>query len=572
MSSSLKDEGSVQFTQLVPHLPSYIKPRLDEWEKLKIKAVKRLPFERPVKVNFVNVPLIKSSTITASTSQTPLDLISDLCPKLAKETVAVSVNGHLWDATRLLETDCTIEVHTFNDEKGREVCLHSSAHILGEAMELNLAGDLCYGPTIEDGFYYDMFMPDGRTVSSHDLPNIEKLCEKIIKYAQPFERLVLTKPQLLQLFQYNPFKRRIIEEKIQTATATAYRCGTLVDLCRGPHIPNTALIGALKVVKNSASFWEGDVKKEQLQRIYGISFSDRKKMREWVRFQEEAAKRNHKKIGNEQELFFFHEMSPGSCFFYPRGTHIYNQLVSQSFLAFWAISRDCFLLQNWHRATEINLIKEEYHKREFTEVITPNIFNHKLWVQSGHWEHYSENMFSFESEGIKFALKPMNCPGHCLMFQSRLRSWRELPIRYADFGALHRNELSGSLSGLTRVRRFQQDDAHIFCSTSQLKAEIIGCLDFMRTIYAIFGFNFKLQLSTRPEKYLGDIETWNDAENQLKEALNESKEEWELNAGDGAFYGPKIDVHISDALQRGFSFTLGLHQKFFVPYPESIII
>ncbi|KAL7673971.1 hypothetical protein ACOME3_000256 [Neoechinorhynchus agilis] len=247
-------------------------------------------------------------------------------------------------------------------------------------------------------------------------------------------------------------------------------------------------------------------------------------MGEWTLFQEEAARRNHKKIGREQELFFFHEMSPGSCFFYPKGAFIYNKLM--------------------------DLIREHYSERGFKEVITPNIFNHELFIQSGHWEHYIENMFSFESEGLQFALKPMNCPGHCLMFQSRLRSWRELPIRYADFGALHRNEFSGSLSGLTRVRRFQQDDAHIFCGKFQLKDEISNCLEFMRDVYAVFGFEFKLQLSTRPGKFLGEIETWNYAEEQLKKALTESGDPWELNSGDGAFYGPKIDVNIADALKR----------------------
>lgn len=239
---------------------------------------------------------------------------------------------------------------------------------------------------------------------------------------------------------------------------------------------------------------------------------------------EEAKNRDHRKIGRDQELYFFHELSPGSCFFLPKGAYIYNTL--------------------------IDFIRSEYRKRGFQEVVTPNIYNSRLWVTSGHWQHYSDNMFSFEVEKELFALKPMNCPGHCLMFDHRPRSWRELPLRIADFGVLHRNELSGALTGLTRVRRFQQDDAHIFCAMEQIEDEIKGCLDFLRTVYSIFGFSFKLNLSTRPEKFLGDIEVWNQAEKQLENSLNEFGEKWELNPGDGAFYGPKIDIQIKDAIGR----------------------
>nr|KAF6442524.1 hypothetical protein HJG63_018883 [Rousettus aegyptiacus] len=263
---------------------------------------------------------------------------------------------------------------------------------------------------------------------------------------------------------------------------------------------------------------------ETLQRIYGISFPDPKMLKEWEKFQEEAKNRDHRKIGRDQELYFFHELSPGSCFFLPKGAYIYNTL--------------------------IEFIRSEYRKRGFQEVVTPNIYNSRLWMTSGHWQHYSENMFSFEVEKELFALKPMNCPGHCLMFDHRPRSWRELPLRLADFGVLHRNELSGALTGLTRVRRFQQDDAHIFCAMEQIEDEIKGCLDFLRTVYSVFGFSFKLNLSTRPEKFLGDIEVWNQAEKQLENSLNEFGEKWELNPGDGAFYGPKIDIQIKDAIGR----------------------
>uniref|UniRef100_A0A7N6AQ63 threonine--tRNA ligase n=1 Tax=Anabas testudineus TaxID=64144 RepID=A0A7N6AQ63_ANATE len=323
---------------------------------------------------------------------------------------------------------------------------------------------------------------------------------------------------------YNKFKCRILNEKVTTPTTTVYRCGPLIDLCRGPHVRHTGKIKTMKIYKNSSTYWEGRSDMETLQRIYGISFPDSKMLKEWERFQEEAKNRDHRKIGKDQELFFFHDLSPGSCFFMPRGAYIYNTLTE--------------------------FIRDEYWRRGFQEVASPNIYNSKLWETSGHWQHYSENMFSFPVEEDIFALKPMNCPGHCLMFSHRPRSWRELPLRLADFGVLHRNELSGTLTGLTRVRRFQQDDAHIFCTMDQIESEMKGCLDFLRCVYDVFGFSFQLHLSTRPEKYLGDIAVWNQAEKQLENSLNEFGEPWKLNPGDGAFYGPKIDIKIKDAIGR----------------------
>ncbi|NXN60748.1 SYTC protein, partial [Rynchops niger] len=400
---------------------------------------------------------------------------------------------------------------------------HSSAHIMGEAMERIYGGCLCYGPPIENGFYYDMFLEEGG-VSSNDFSALEALCKKIMKEKQAFERLEVKKETLLEMFKYNKFKCRILNEKVNTPTTTVYRCGPLIDLCRGPHVRHTGKIKTIKIHKNSSTYWEGKADMESLQRIYGISFPDAKMLKEWEKFQEEAKSRDHRKIGRDQELFFFHELSPGSCFFLPKGAYIYNTL--------------------------IEFIRSEYRKRGFQEVVTPNVFNSKLWMTSGHWQHYSDNMFSFEVEKEIFALKPMNCPGHCLMFDHRPRSWRELPLRLADFGVLHRNELSGALTGLTRVRRFQQDDAHIFCAMEQIEEEIKSCLQFLRTVYDVFGFSFKLNLSTRPEKYLGDIEVWNQAEKQLENSLNDFGEKWELNPGDGAFYGPKIDIQIKDAIGR----------------------
>ncbi|KAG8512656.1 Threonine--tRNA ligase, cytoplasmic, partial [Galemys pyrenaicus] len=369
---------------------------------------------------------------------------------LADNTVIAKVNKAVWDLDRPLEEDCTLELLKFEDEEAQAVYWHSSAHIMGEAMERVYGGCLCYGPPIENGFYYDMYLEEGG-VSSNDFSSLETLCKKIIKEKQAFERLEVKKETLLEMFKYNKFKCRILNEKVNTPTTTVYRCGPLIDLCRGPHVRHTGKIKTLKIHKNSSTYWEGKADMETLQRIYGISFPDPKMLKEWEKFQEEAKNRDHRKIG-----------------------------------------------------------RSEYRKRGFQEVVTPNIYNSRLWMTSGHWQHYSDNMFSFEVEK------------ELLMFDHRPRSWRELPLRLADFGVLHRNELSGALTGLTRVRRFQQDDAHIFCAMEQIEDEIKGCLDFLRTVYSIFGFSFKLNLSTRPEKFLGDIEVWNQAEKidiQIKDAI-----------------------------------------------------
>merc|ERR1712142_501607 len=447
-----------------------------------------------------------------------------------------------------LEESCSIELVKFDSEDGQHVFWHSSAHILGQAMERLYGGHLCAGPPVEGGFYYDMFMED-RQVSSNDFKNLETIIKKIIKEKQPFERLVLTKAQLLELFKHNPFKQRIIKEKVQTESTTVYRCGPLIDLCRGPHIRNTSKLKAFQVTKNSSAYWEGKSDAENLQRVYAISFPDTKLFKEWKTLQEEAAKRDHRKVGTDQDLFFFHTLSPGSAFFLPHGAIIYNRLV--------------------------NMIKKEYWKRGFQEVISPNIYNTKLWDISGHGQHYAENMFQTEIEGQKFALKPMNCPGHCLMFDVRPRSWRELPLRMADFGVLHRNEISGALSGLTRVRRFQQDDAHIFLTPEMLEVEIKKCIDFLDfVINKTLGMEYKLYLSTRPEGYLGTIEMWENAESQLSKAMKSYGVKFDIDEGGGAFYGPKIDIKVTDALNRSHQtatvqLDFNLPERFKLSYVDS---
>ncbi|XP_075215792.1 threonine--tRNA ligase isoform X2 [Lycorma delicatula] len=514
------DKSVGGITELKPW-PSYILDRLQLWDKLKSQYDAEIAAKTP---ESIKVTLPDGKEIEGQSWRTsPFDIAKGISQGLANSAVIAKVNNVLWDLDRPLEGNCSLQLLKFDDHEAQQVFWHSSAHVLGEAMERVYGGCLCYGPPIDSGFYYDMFIPE-KQVTNADFPALEGVVKNIVKENQAFERLEMKKEHLLEMFKYNEFKVRILNEKVTTPTTTVYRCGPLIDLCRGPHVRHTGKIKSFKITKNSATYWEGKADAESLQRVYGISFPDAKQLKEWEKFQEEAAKRDHRKIGREQELFFFHELSPGSSFFQPRGAHIYNKL--------------------------IEFIKNEYRKRGFQEVVTPNVYNSKLWQTSGHWAHYSENMFSFDVEKEKYALKPMNCPGHCLIFDHRPRSWRELPLRMADFGVLHRNELSGALTGLTRVRRFQQDDAHIFCAVSQIGDEIIGALDFLRHVYSIFGFTFQLCLSTRPDNYMGEISDWNTAEKQLADSLNSFGEPWRENPGDGAFYGPKIDITIMDALKR----------------------
>ncbi|XP_054943847.1 threonine--tRNA ligase 2, cytoplasmic isoform X2 [Physeter macrocephalus] len=510
----------------VKNPPNFVKERLKLFEILKKDHQLLLAiYEKKGNTsNVITIRVADGKTVEGEAwKTTPYQVAAEISQELAESTVIAKVNGELWDLDRPLEGDSTLELLMFEDKEAQAVYWHSSAHILGEALELHYGGLLCCGPPTDCGFYYDMFLED-RAVSSTELPALESACEAIIKEQQPFERLEVRKEALLDLFKYNKFKCRILKEKINTPMTTVYRCGPLVDLCKGPHVRHTGKIKAIKIFKNSSTYWEGNPEMETLQRVYGISFPDDQMMTAWEKLQEEAKTQDHRRIGKEQELFFFHDLSPGSCFFLPRGAFIYNTLM--------------------------DFIREEYHQRSFMEVLSPNVYSSKLWETSGHWQHCSDNMFTFDIDKDTFALKPMNCPGHCLMFAHRPRSWREMPIRFADFGALHRNEPSGTLSGLTCVRRFQQDDAHIFCTVEQIEEEIKGCLQFFQSVYSTFGFSFQLNLSTRPENFLGEVEIWDEAEKQLQNSLMEFGKPWKMNPGDGAFYGPKIDIKIKDAIGR----------------------
>nr|XP_006811408.1 PREDICTED: threonine--tRNA ligase, cytoplasmic-like [Saccoglossus kowalevskii] len=457
--------------------PDYIQSRIEMFEKLKSEYNDEISAKEktPIKVTLPDGKEVDAQAWLT----TPYMVAQGISQGLADNTVIGKVNGVLWDLDRPLEENCSLQLLKFDDDEGQQVFWHSSAHMLGEAMERHYGGCLCYGPPIETGFFYDMYL-EGRQVSSNDFPNLMQVVKKIQKDKQPFERLEMKKEDLLKMFEYNQFKVRILNEKVTTPTTTVYRCGPLIDLCRGPHVRHTGKVKALEVVKNSATYWEGKADAESLQRIYGISFPDTKQLKEWKHFQEEAAKRDHRKIGRDQELYFFHELSPGSCFFHPKGAHIYNTLIN-----YIKVSQNLCILINYFTSTVLN-------------------------------QSHVSCVCSFSPLRVT-VMKCSHFFQSCsLIFDTRPRSWRELPYRMADFGVLHRNELSGALTGLVRVRRFQQDDAHIFCMSEQIVDEMKGCLNFLKSVYDTFGFTFTLVLSTRPEKFLGEISVWDNAEkNQI---------------------------------------------------------
>jgi threonyl-tRNA synthetase len=445
------------------------------------------------------------------------DLYKDKLVK--KET-----NEVILDLTQPLLGDCRLELITFEDPKGKEVFWHSSAHILGSSLEKNFGAFLTHGPPLESGFFYDSFTGKVKLTPT-DYSKIESEAKQMIKSKLPFQKVYINREQALDLFKDNPFKVSLIKNKIaEGAMTSAYRCGDLVDLCTGPHLPDTGRVKAFKITKNSACYWLGNQDNDSLQRVYSMTFPQEKELKKWVRVQEELAKKDHRNIGEQQKLFYFSSESPGCTFFLKHGTRIFNRLT--------------------------DLMKSEYFYRGFDEVNTPTMFKSSLWKISGHYFKYLEDMFMLKADNEEYGLKPMNCPSHCLIFNSDLKSYRDLPIRMADFGVLHRNEDSGALTGLTRVRKFHQDDAHIFCRKDQIKSEIYGQLAFIKYVYDLLGLNYSFELSTRPSNFVGDKKLWRSAEEQLKEVLDDVYPEWKLNKGDGAFYGPKIDVKVTDVYNR----------------------
>ncbi|MBT7483357.1 threonine--tRNA ligase [Candidatus Peregrinibacteria bacterium] len=409
---------------------------------------------------------------------------------------------------------------------------HSLSHILAQAvLEMFPEANLGIGPTIEDGFYYDFDLP--RTLIPEDLRLLEKKMKKIISQAQPFHEETASTKEAKAILKKakQTYKVELVEdlEKEGAKEVTFYTNKlndkvTFADLCRGPQLEHTGQAGVFKLMKISGAYWRGDEKRPMLQRIYGVAFKNKKDLNDYLVRLEEAKKRDHRKLGMDLDLYQFHDVSPGAAFYHPKGTVVFNELS--------------------------NLIRRQYRERDYQEVITPLVYDKALWEQSGHWEHYKENMFCMEVDGIDCSLKPMNCPSHMLMFKMRTRSYRDLPFRIADFAMLHRNEVRGALGGLTRVRKFSMDDAHIFVSLEELGDEIIRCIEFTQHVYDIFGFEYEVVLSTKPEKSMGTDEQWKTAEDALENALKKAKIKYEFNDGDGAFYGPKIDFRIRDCLKR----------------------
>ncbi|XP_030321125.1 threonine--tRNA ligase, mitochondrial [Calypte anna] len=486
--------------------------------------------ERPLPGTPIRISLPGGRHLPGRALQTtPLQVAQQLGGDLPEVTLVARVNGTLQDLDCPLVGDTQLELLDFSSPEGRTAFWQSGACVLGAVAQDFFGATFCGGRATHDGFFCDLHMGD-RTVQGDELPALQDACVTFARQGHRFQRLVATRPQLAQLLQHNPFQLQQMEEELRSPTATIYRCGPLLHLCPGPLLPHTALILALQLLTSSAVTWQGRGHSLSLQRVTAVAFPTPEALGGWQRAREEAARRDHRRIGREQELFFFHKLSPGSCFFLPRGAHIYNSLVE--------------------------FIRSEYQQRGFSEVVTPTLFSRQLWELSGHWQHYAPHIFCVTSPGGHqedpkgLSLKPMNCPAHCLMFSHRPRSWRELPLRFADFGVLHRHENPESLRGLTRLHRFQQDDGHIFCTLQQLEAEVAATLEFIRSVYSVLGFSFHLALATRPTTFLGDPHLWDQAEQQLQRSLCAFGHPWELSPGDGAFYGPKIDVHIQDALGR----------------------
>lgn len=453
------------------------------------------------------------------------EIAGSISSSLKKKAVAGKVNDGLYDLRRNIEENAEVEIITIDSNEGVEITRHSAAHILAQAVK-RMYGDinLGVGPVIENGFYYDMDFPS--SVNVEDLRKIEKEMKKIINENIKIERVEVSREEAAKLFQEmnDRLKLELLEAIPSGESVTLYKQGEFVDLCRGPHLPSTGYLKAFQLTHVSGAYWRGDSNNQVLQRIYGVAFSSQKELEEYLHFVEEAAKRNHRKLGNELELFMFSEEAPGMPFYLPKGQMIRNEL-------------EAFLRE----------IQKEYN---YQEVRTPFMMNQEVWERSGHWGHYKDNMYFSEVDNKSFALKPMNCPGHMLMFKNKLHSYRELPIRMCEFGQVHRHEFSGALNGLLRVRTFCQDDAHLFVTPKQIEDEIKSVMAQIDYVYKTFGFEYEVELSTRPEDSMGDDKLWEQAEAALENVLQSLNYKYRLNEGDGAFYGPKIDFHIKDALNR----------------------
>src|SRR3954469_17685855 len=479
---------------------------------------------------------------------TGADLAADIGPGLARAAMAIRVldgkpekrdgtaydDGRIRDLSQPLGDGETVEIVTAKDGDGDALKLlrHDIAHVLAESvLELYPGTKVSIGPPIADGFYYDFEFPHGVTINEDDFEKIEARMREHVKADEPFERSEVTAGEAIERYlkEDQPYKVELIEDLVRNQgveTVSLYRNGDFLDLCRGPHAPGTGRAKAFKLTSVAGAYWRGDANRQMLTRIYGTAFATKDELAEHLERLEQARARDHRKLGRELGLFAFSETATGSAFWLPNGTQLFNTLVALS--------------------------REMGATRGYTEVKTPQLYDSQLWKTSGHWDKYRENMFVTESEGRQLALKPMNCPGHCQLYKLQKFSYRDLPLRYSEPGLLHRNELSGTLHGLMRVRHFAQDDAHIFCTEEQIQQEVTGCLEFAFATYERFGFDVEVELSTRPEQRIGSDELWDHSEGALEAALNANNLDYRVNEGDGAFYGPKIDLHMRDSLGRSW--------------------
>lgn len=473
----------------------------------------------------ITVTFPDGSTKEFEKNTTVYDILASISRGLAQNALAAKINDNYVDLNYPIQENCTLEAITFDNEMGQQVFHHSSSHILAQAVK-RLFPDtkLGIGPAIQDGFYYDF--DSEHTFTPDDLQVIEKEMMKIVQESLPFQREELSREEAIRLFEEKGeiYKLELINDLSEDAKISIYRQGDFVDLCAGPHIPNTGKVKAIKLLNLAGAYWRGSEKNKMLQRIYGTSFPKKAMLDDYLFRLEEAKRRDHRKLGAELELFTILDDGPGFPFFLPKGMIIRNELEN-----FW---------------------REEHIKWGYQEIKTPMILNRSLWEQSGHWDHYKDNMYFTKIDEQDYAVKPMNCPGSILVYKTKMHSYRELPIRYGELGLVHRHEMSGVLHGLMRVRCFTQDDAHIFMLPSQIKDEIKAVFDLIDSFYRLFGFEYHVELSTRPEKSMGSLEDWEHATDALQQALIEKGVPFKVNEGDGAFYGPKIDFHLKDSLGR----------------------
>lgn len=453
-----------------------------------------------------------------------MDIAGKISEGLKRNALGAVVNGEILGMGELVEKDAHVKIVTFDDIEGKKIFWHTSSHLMAYAIkELWPETKFAIGPAIDNGFYYDIDLEE--RITPEDLQKIEEKMAEIVKKAYDVEASKMKRQEAIEYFEKagQDYKVELIKD-LDDEEVYIYKIGDFVDLCKGPHIENIKSIKAIKLLSVAGAYWRGDSDNKMLQRIYGISFMKKKQLDEYLQRIEEAEKRDHRKIGKELDLFTMRDEGPGFPFFLPHGMILKNNLL------------------NWWR----NILLE----RGYGEIQTPIILNEALWHRSGHWDHYKDNMYFTKIDNEDYAVKPMNCPGSILVYEENTHSYRDLPIRLSEFGQVHRHELSGALHGLFRVRTFTQDDAHVYCLPSQVKDEVFKMIDLADLLYSTFGFKYKIELSTRPDDFMGKIEDWNIAEKNLKDALEEKGLKYEINEGDGAFYGPKIDFHLEDAIGR----------------------